>query len=47
MQFLKLATEACLVVLPCQPVHTRGGVLLEIKERFLELFDADVVERAR
>src|SRR5262249_62204311 len=40
----ELALEVCLVVRPCQSVHTRRGVRLELVERLVEQVDADVVE---
>src|SRR5512134_1689293 len=45
MQVPELALEVRLVVLPCQPVHTRGGDLLQVEERFFEQFDADMVQK--
>src|SRR6185437_2717424 len=45
MQVLELALEVCLVVLPCQPVHARGGILLEIVEHLFEQVGADMVEQ--
>jgi hypothetical protein len=33
IQILDVAFEVCLVVLPCQPIHTRRGVFLEFEER--------------
>src|SRR4029077_16278083 len=44
VQIFEIALEVCLVVLPCQPVHTRCRVRLEFVERVLEKIDADVVE---
>jgi hypothetical protein len=32
VQVLDLAIEVCLVVLPCQPIHTRCGISLEGEE---------------
>src|SRR5262245_855732 len=32
VQVLDLAIEVCLVVLPCQPIHTRCGISLEREE---------------
>src|SRR5229473_7398611 len=32
VQVLDLALEVCLVVLPCQPIHTRCGISLEGEE---------------
>src|SRR5437016_2891817 len=44
MQHLDLVIEVCLVVLPCQPIHTRCGISLEGKECHTQEFDADMVE---
>jgi site-specific DNA recombinase len=44
VQVLELALKVCLVVLPCQPIHARRGILLEFVERLFEQVDADVVE---
>src|SRR5688572_28184132 len=44
MQVLEPAPEACLVVPPRQPVHTRRGVTFECEERRSEQIDADVME---
>src|SRR6266700_5082496 len=44
VQVLKLALKVCLVLSPCQPVHTGCGVLLEFEEHLFEQIDADVVE---
>src|SRR6185312_13874151 len=44
MQILEIALEVCLVVLPCQSIHTRGGVFLECGECLFEQVDVDVVE---
>src|SRR5207237_5733869 len=32
LQVRDLAIEVCLVVLPCQPIHTRCGISLEVEE---------------
>ena len=44
MQFLKMALKVCLVVPPCQAVHSRCRVLLEFEERLFEVIGADVME---
>src|SRR6266699_5257303 len=44
VQVLKLALKVCLVLSPCQPVHTGCGVLLEFEDHLFEQIDADVVE---
>src|SRR5437879_12218536 len=44
VQVLDLAIEVCLVVLPCQPIHTRCGISLEGEECHPETFNADMVE---
>jgi hypothetical protein len=44
MQVLDIAFEVCLVVLPPQPIHPRGGILLEFEERLFEQLDTEVVE---
>src|SRR5207253_2249024 len=44
VQVLDLAIEVCLVVLPCQPIHTRCGISLEGEECHPEEFNADMVE---
>jgi hypothetical protein len=44
MQIRKLALEVLLIVLPCQPIHPRCGVLLEGVERLHELLGADMVQ---
>ena len=44
MQILEIMFEVCLVVRPCQPIHTRCSVFFELEERLFEQFDADVVK---
>src|SRR5437016_11579202 len=44
VQVLDLAIEVCLVVLPCQPIHTRCGISLEGEQCHSQEFDADMVE---
>src|SRR4029450_7478327 len=44
VQVLDLAIEVCLVVLPCQPIHTRCGISLEGEECHPESLDAYMVE---
>ena len=44
VQVLEIALKVCLVVLPRQPVHARGGIRLEFEERLPEQVDAEVVE---
>src|SRR5438270_14078998 len=46
VQVLDLAIEVCLIVLPCQPIHTRCGISPEGEECHPAEFNADmVVER--
>ena len=44
MQVLDIAFEVGLIVLPRQPIHPRGGILLQFEERRCEQLDTDVVE---
>jgi hypothetical protein len=44
MQILKIALKVCLIVPPCQTVHSRCRVLLEFEERLFEVHGAEVVE---
>jgi hypothetical protein len=44
MQVPELAFEACLVVLPRQPIYARRGILLEFVKRLFEQVDTDVME---
>src|SRR5205814_412655 len=44
VQVLDLAIEVCLVVLHCQPIHTRCGISLEGEECHPEECNADVLE---
>src|SRR5262249_51254492 len=36
VQVLKITLKVCLVVRPCQPIHTGRGVVLEFEKRLLE-----------
>ena len=44
VQILKIALKVCLVVPPCQAVHSRCRVLFEFEERLSEVIRADVME---
>src|SRR4030088_1198703 len=44
MQSLKIALKVCLIVPPCQAVHSRCRVLFEFEERLSEVIRADVME---
>src|SRR3954453_6590834 len=44
VQISEVSVKVCLVVLPGQPVHSRRGVPLKIKERHAEQVEADVME---
>ncbi len=44
MQILEMALKVCLIVPPCQAVHSRCRVLFEFEERLFEMRRADVVE---
>ena len=44
MQVHELGLEVCVIVLPCQPVYTGGGVPFQLNERKPEEINADVVE---
>ena len=44
VQGLKPRLKACLVFLPCHPVHARGRLALERVERGLECIGVDMVE---
>ncbi len=43
MQILKVALKVCLIVPPCQAVHSRCRVLSEFEERLFEVIRADVM----
>ena len=43
-QALQITLEVCLVVRPCQPIHTGRGVVLEFEERLLKQIETEVVE---
>jgi hypothetical protein len=44
VQVRDIAIEVRLVGLPCRPVHSGCGILLELKERRLKVFQADVMQ---
>src|SRR3954452_9246017 len=44
VQISEVSVKVCLVVLPGQPVHSRRGVPLKIKERHADQVEADVME---
>jgi hypothetical protein len=44
VQVRDIAIEIRLVGLPCQPIHSGCGILLELKERRLKVFQADVMQ---
>ena len=44
VQVRDIAIEVRLVGLPCQPIHSRCGILLELKERRPKVFQADVMQ---
>ena len=44
-QVLKITLEVCLVVRPCQPIHTRRGVVLEFEERLLKQIETEMAEK--
>jgi hypothetical protein len=44
VQVLKITLKVCLVVRPCQPIHTGRGVVLEFEKRLLEQIDTEMVE---
>jgi hypothetical protein len=44
MQILEIALKVCLIVPPCQAIHSRCRVLSEFKKRLFEVVRADVVE---
>jgi len=44
MQVLEIALEVCLVVLPRQPIHAGGCVLLKLEKRLRQQLGVDVVE---
>src|ERR1700716_4308237 len=46
MQTLKIALKVCLIVPPCQAVHSRCRVLFEFEERLSEAIRADVMEES-
>ena len=43
-QALQITLEYCLVVRPCQPIHTGRGVVLEFEERLLKQVETEAVE---
>jgi hypothetical protein len=45
MQIRKIALKVCRIVLPPQPIHSRGRVLFQFEERLFEKIRADVVEQ--
>ena len=44
VQVRDIAIEVRLVGLPCQPIHSGCGILLELKERRLKVIQADVMQ---
>src|SRR6267142_6181505 len=44
MQTLEIVLKVCLIVPPCQAVHSRCRVLFEFEERLFEVIGADVVQ---
>ena len=44
MQIPEIALKVCLIVPPCQPVHSRCRALFEFEERLLEVIRSDVME---
>jgi len=44
MQFLDIVVKVCLVVLPCNPIHSSCGARLEFVKRRLEQIGTDMVQ---